>query len=320
MSVLKQPPLRVIFAGTPEFACSSLAALLSSHHAVVAVLTQEDQPHGRGLKTTPSPIKQLATIHQVPVLTPASLKHHAVQAQLESYAPDLLVVVAYGKLLPLPILNLPPYGCLNVHASLLPRWRGASPIQQAILHGDTQSGISLMQMSLGLDEGPVLAQAPLALTPTETAQSLHDKLAILGANLLIETLADLPAQLKKAAPQPTQGVTYAPKITKTDGGIHWESTAQQIDQQVRAFTPWPTAYTQLNQTLVKIHAAQLAIQHSSEPAGTIVAHTDHGIVVQTGAGCLEIVSAQLPGKKRMSMTEVLRGHQALFQVGTILGK
>ncbi len=320
MVALNPTPLRIIFAGTPEFACASLAALLAGPHAIVAVLTQEDQPHGRGLKTTPSPIKQLATTHHVPVLTPASLKSRSVQAQLESYSPDLLVVVAYGKLLPLPILKLPPYGCLNVHASLLPRWRGASPIQQAVLHGDTESGVSLMQMTQGLDEGPVLAKAKLTLAQTETAQSLHDKLAILGAALLTETLTDLPTSLKQATTQSIEGVTYAPKINKTDACINWQSTAQQIDQQIRAFNPWPTAYSQLNQTLLKIHAAQLVTQHSQTAAGTIIAHTDHGIVVQTGAGCLEIISAQLPGKKRMPMTDVLHGHQALFQIGTVLGK
>lgn len=320
MTAPMQPPLRIIFAGTPDFACASLDALLASAHTVLAVLTQADQPLGRGLKSTPSPVKQLATAHRVPVLTPASLKSKAVQAELANYAPDLLVVVAYGKLLPLPILNLPTYGCLNVHASLLPRWRGASPIQQAILSGDAESGVSLMQMSEGLDEGPVLAQTKLTLSNTETAQSLHDKLAVSGADLLIKTLATLPTRLQEAAPQPAKGITYAPKINKTDGSIRWHATAEHIDQQIRAFTPWPTAYTTVNQTLVKIHAARLFTQSSSEPAGTIIDHTTHGIVVQTGKGCLEILSAQLPGKKRMAMPDVLRGHHALFQIGAVLGK
>lgn len=313
-------PLRIIFAGTPEFACASLTTLIQSPHEVVAVLTQADQPHGRGLKSTASPVKQLAEKHGLTVLTPSKLNQPALQAQLASYTPDLMVVVAYGKLLPLRVLNLPHYGCLNIHASLLPRWRGASPIQQAILQGDTESGVTIMQMTQGLDEGPMLAQAAIMLAPTETAQSLHDRLAALGSKLLINVLTSLPEKLAQAVPQPTQGITYAPKIAKTNGLIDWHLSAAQIDQQIRAFTPWPTAYTFINQMLVKIHTANPSTHHTTAQPGTLVAYTEQGLVIQTGLGCLELLSVQLPGKKRMLMKEACNGHQTLFQLGAVCGK
>ena len=246
---------RIVFAGTPEFAVPVLSALAAAGASPVAVYTQPDRPAGRGRQLTPSPVKRWATGEGIPVLQPESLAPIPVQQELAAWHPDLVVVVAYGLLLPRAVLAIPRLGCVNVHASLLPRWRGAAPIQRAILAGDAQTGVCLMQMEAGLDTGPVYCCSTLPITPDSTAATLHDRLAAAGAALLQTALPELLEGQLLAQAQPAEGVTYAHKITKAEAGIDWTQTAQAIDRQIRAFNPWPIAQTTWNDRVLRIHAA-----------------------------------------------------------------
>jgi methionyl-tRNA formyltransferase len=295
-------PPRLLFAGTPEFARASLAALVDSGARPVAVLTQPDRPSGRGRKLTPGPVKAYALEHGLEVRQPRTLRDDDAVAMLRDFEPDLLVVAAYGLILPQSVLDVPRLGCLNVHASLLPRWRGAAPIQAAVLNGDAVTGISLMQMEAGLDTGPVFATAELAIGERETAGELHDRLAALGGKLLVERLDDIVLGRLEAIPQDDAQSTYAGKITREDAEIDWSQPAVAIDRQVRAFNPVPGAWTEALGEPVKIWLAKPVAGADAEP-GTVVAAGRDGLVVACGKGCLAIESLQRPGRGRVTGTE-----------------
>jgi methionyl-tRNA formyltransferase len=299
-------PLRVAFAGTPDFAVPPLEALRASGHELVGVLTQPDRPKGRGQQLAASPVKQAAQRHGLPVLQPPSLKNEAARAEVAALRPDVLVVVAYGLILPQAVLDLPRLGCVNIHASLLPRWRGAAPIQRAILAGDVETGISIMQMDAGLDTGPILLKKPLSIAENDTAGSLHDKLSALGAPALLEALEGLAGRTLRAVPQPSAGVTYAEKLQKAEAPIDWSRDALAIERQVRAFNPWPVAETRLGGEQLRIFMARAQNAGSSGVApGTVLAARDDAIVVACGDGALRITELQRAGRRPMSARELM---------------
>ena len=307
--------MKILLAGTPDFAATALRALLDSELQLLAELTQPDRPAGRGKKLTPSPVKQLAVEHDIPVLQPETLKGDAIRAELAALQPDVMVVVAYGLLIPQAILDIPRYGCINIHGSLLPRWRGAAPIQRAIEAGDSETGVGIMQMEAGLDTGPVLLEKRTPISDDDTGGSVHDRLAALGAEALIEALRDLPALQESAVVQATDGITYAHKLGKDDARIAWQRPAIELFNMIRAFNPWPVAWSTLDGEPVKIWRAQL-VQARGKP-GEIVAATDAGIDVACGEGALRLTEIQLPGKRAMPVADVLRGHARLFVPGTV---
>lgn len=306
-------PARIIFGGSPDFAVPCLAALAESLHHVVAVLTQPDRPSGRGRKLRPGPVKQLALEHGIDVLQPQNLSEPDTQRLLRSLEPDLMVIVAYGLLLPPAVLQIPRAGCINVHASLLPRWRGAAPIQAAILAGDEVSGVSIMQMEAGLDTGPVFATRELDIEPTETADSLHDRLAALGAELLTEVVGDVLAGTAVATPQDHDAASYAGRISKADAVIDWHRSAAEIDRQIRAYRSWPVAETLLDGKRMRCWAALPAEEEESsaglnEAPGCIVGVAADGVDVRTGAGILRLTEIQMPGKQRMAAAQFANGY------------
>ena len=308
-----QKPARIIFAGSPDFAVPPLQALLASSHKVVAVLTQPDRPAGRGRKLTPSPVKSAAIEADLPVLQPETLGDISIQQELARLKPDLMVVVAYGLLLPPEVLQLPKQGCINLHASLLPRWRGASPMQAAILAGDTQTGVGIMQMDEGLDTGPVFVSESLTIGVHETAGELHDRLASLGAALLDKYLDEILAGELHASAQPEEGVSYAGRISKRDGLIDWQQSAEVIARQIRAFHGWPVAHTLFNGELLRclegvmISTSPLQTAAVSEP-GTLLGLEADNLYVQTGAGVLALSRVQLAGRKPVSAREFVNAH------------
>jgi methionyl-tRNA formyltransferase len=295
--------------GTPEFAVPSLQTLLTGEDQVVGVVTQPDQPSGRGMALHAPPVKVLATAHNVPVFQPAKLREPGVLEQLQAWQPDLIVVAAYGKILPSAILTLPPHGCINVHASLLPQYRGAAPIQWAIARGESETGVTIMRISERMDTGDILLQKAIPITDTDTGGTLHDKLSQLGAEALREALRLLKQGQLVARPQNEAEATYAPLIKKEDGRIDWNQDAVTIARRIRAFNPWPSAYTTLHGKLLKILAArpQQSHPHLSSPPGTTIEVTPVSLVVATGAGCLSLEEIQLEGKKRLPIEEFLKG-------------
>ncbi len=302
--------MRVIFAGTPDFAASALAAVIEAGHEILVVLTQPDRPKGRGMKLTPSPVKTLALQYELPVWQPEHLKDMAIRQQLRDLQADVMVVAAYGLLLPAAVLNIPQHGCLNIHASLLPRWRGAAPIQRAIEAGDAESGVCIMQMDVGLDTGDVLLSRSTPITEATTAAQLHDDLAVIGAQAIVEALAKLPELT--AIPQPEAGVTYAQKLSKADAEIDWALGAKQIHAKIRALNPVPGAWSSLNEQLIKIWASKVLEQRSDAAIGSIVAADKQGIAVQTGAGVILITELQASGSKRMAAAAFVAGHADLM--------
>ena len=299
--------MRIIFAGTPDFAASALAALLANEQQIVAVLTQPDRPAGRGMQLTPSPVKQLAVQHGTPVLQPLTLKANEIQQQLAIYQADVMVVAAYGLILPAPVLQMPRYGCLNIHASLLPRWRGAAPIQRAILAGDEETGITIMQMDEGLDTGAMLIKIPCAVSVSETAQTLHDKLAKLGAEAIVETLKKLSHGNITGLAQDAAQATYAAKIIKSEAQLDWTQSAAQLDRAIRAYNPVPGAYSTLNGTTIKIWQAGESAQMQGEP-GTVLAINKHDIQVACGQGTLKLQILQRPNGKSLPVSQFVQGY------------
>ncbi|MDG1065328.1 MAG: methionyl-tRNA formyltransferase [Luminiphilus sp.] len=298
---------RVIFAGTPEFAAAHLDALIAAGHDVCAVLTQPDRPAGRGKQVQPSAVKRLAQANEVPVLQPASLRTPESHALLEALNAEIMVVVAYGLILPQSILNIPANGCLNVHASLLPRWRGAAPIQRAIEAGDAQTGITIMQMDAGLDTGAMIAKGTLDITASETSGTLHDRLTDLGPGLLLEVLEDLPQRLTQATPQEDSDAIYAAKITKQETQLDWALDAEALSRKIRAFNPTSVCFSYLGNERLKIwQASALSLPHKSTP-GHIIESGPDGIVVACGTGALNITVAQFPGAKALPATDLLNG-------------
>lgn len=303
----------IVFMGTPDFAVPCLWSL-SGAHRVIAVFTQPDRPVGRKQLLQAPPVKQTALVHHIPVYQPEKLRKSDEAALLAELQPDLIVVAAYGQILPQSVLDIPKYGCINVHASLLPRWRGAAPIQAAILAGDTQTGITIMMMEAGLDTGPMLRSEAVDITPTETAQTLHDKLSRLGARLLLETLDDYLHGKISPTPQPEDGVTWAHQIEKEHGRIDWAKSAIEIDRQVRAFTPWPGTFTAWDEQTLKIISGHAV--DGDAPIGQVIAYNS-GAAIGTGEGLYVMDSVQLAGKKVVSIDDFLRGH-AQF-IGARLG-
>ena len=314
--------MRVAFAGTPQFALPALAAL-RAHHDVVGVLTQPDRPSGRGRKVTASAVKQAALAAQLPLAQPHTLASEATRAQLRAWRPDVLVVVAYGLILPREMLLIARLGGINIHASLLPRWRGAAPIQRALLAGDRETGITIMQMDSGLDTGPILLQRRIAVTTDHTAGSLQEELAALGAAVLIEALQGLGAGTLAPRAQAGQRATYAPKIEKTEARIDWRADAMQIERQVRAFNPWPVAETVLGGEQLRIFAAHVVpvgnvsskLSRSCDP-GVIVAENEGSLIVRCGRGDLALTEVQRPGRRPVSARDYAQG---LSLVGRQLG-
>jgi methionyl-tRNA formyltransferase len=296
--------MRIVFAGTPEFAVPALIAVAAAQQ-VARVLTQPDRPAGRGLTATASPVKQAAARLGLPVLQPATLKTPDVQAELRALAPDALVVAAYGLILPQAVLDIPRLGAINIHASLLPRWRGAAPIQRALLAGDRETGISIMRMEAGLDTGPVLLREAVAIGPDDTAGTLHDRLAALGAQLVAAALDGLARGTIAATPQPADGATYAAKLAKHEARIDWTRPAAELERQVRAFNPFPGATARLRGTEIKIWRAAVA-EAAGEP-GVVLALDPAAIVVACGRGALRLEELQRAGGKRLPAREFLRG-------------
>jgi methionyl-tRNA formyltransferase len=301
---------RIIFAGTPEFAVPALERLVGSGYEVVAVLTQPDRPAGRGLQARPSPVKTCALARGIEVLQPASLKRDAVAREaIRERRPDLMVVVAYGLILPAEVLAIPRCGCINIHASLLPRWRGAAPIQAAILAGDAQTGITIMQMEEGLDTGPILATRAVAIAAGESAGELHDRLAVAGAGLLLEVIDAVLAGTVQPVAQPSDGVTYAARISKSDARLRWAQPAVVLDRLIRAYNPWPVAETTLDGSQLRCWAAvPLAGMGQAAAPGAVVGASPAGIDVQTGDGLLRLTSVQLAGHRRIDAGRFANGY------------
>ena len=304
--------MRIVFAGTPEFAVPSLRAA-ARHHEVVAVYTQPDRPAGRGRGLTPSPVKLEAVARGIPVYQPDTLRTPEAQAQLRALQPDLMVVVAYGLILPKKVLAIPTHGCWNVHASLLPRWRGAAPIQRAIEAGDAETGVCLMQMEKGLDSGPVLLQAKLAIGDNETGGQLHDRLSELGAEVLGDGLGLARAELfPRPWIQPEAGVTYAHKLDKAEARLDWSHSATALANKVRAFNPWPMADALIAGERVRVHGAiALPLEHRAEPGTVLLAGRD-GIDIACGVGALRVRVLQRDGGKAITAADYLNGRRDLI--------
>mgnify|MGYP000076412374 CR=1 FL=1 len=303
--------LKIIFAGTPEFAAASLTALLDSEHEVIAVYTQPDRPAGRGRKLAASPVKALALEHNLPVLQPVSLRDEVAQQELAALNADVMIVVAYGLILPEPVLAAPRLGCINVHASLLPRWRGAAPIQRAILAGDAETGVTIMQMDKGLDTGDMLRIVRCPIKTTDTAEILHDRLAGLGSTALLDTLEMIAEGNAQPEGQDDAQANYAEKLQKAEALIDWQQSAEQLSRTVRAFNPWPVAFTRFDEKNLRIWLAEALPNSTDATPGTVLAESRDGIDVATGGGILRVQQLQMPGGKVLSAEQFLNAHSLL---------
>ncbi|MGK4476505.1 methionyl-tRNA formyltransferase [Aeromonas molluscorum] len=307
--------LKLIFAGTPDFAARHLAALLSSDHEVVAVYTQPDKPAGRGQKLMASPVKELALAHQLPVYQPASLRNEEAQTELKALGADLMVVVAYGLILPKLVLDAPRLGCINVHGSLLPRWRGAAPIQRSIWAGDAETGVTIMQMDVGLDTGAMIRKVTCPIAPDETSASLYDKLAELGPQALVETLNAMAAGNAAAEQQDDAQANYAQKLSKEEARIDWSMDAVAIERCIRAFNPWPISWFEVADQTIKVWQAEALEAEHGQHAGTLLKADKQGIDIATGHGILRLLTLQPPGKKAMSASDLLNSRRDWFAPG-----
>lgn len=311
--------LRIIFAGTPEFAAEHLKALLGSRHQVIAAYSQPDRPAGRGKKLTASPVKEVALAHKIPVYQPLNFKSPEAVAELASLNADLMVVVAYGLILPKVLLDTPRLGCINVHASILPRWRGAAPIQRAIEAGDKETGVTIMQMDVGLDTGDMLLKAYCPILPEDTGGSLHDKLISVGTPALLDALEQIATGTVNPQKQDDTQSNYAPKLSKEEAALDWQLAAEKLALKVRAFNPFPIAHTKIagasDDQRIRVWAAKAIDKQTNSIPGSI-AHIDaDGLWIACKNGQLVLELLQLPGKKAMQVSEILRGHPDLFKVG-----
>ncbi|UZE96129.1 methionyl-tRNA formyltransferase [Alkalimarinus alittae] len=309
--------LRIIFAGTPDFAASALEALIGKGYNIVAAYTQPDRPAGRGKKMHKSPVKELAEQHNIPVYQPLNFKETADQQALSSLNADLMIVAAYGIILPKIVLETPTRGCLNIHASLLPRWRGAAPIQRAIQAGDTETGITIMQMDEGLDTGNMLWVKKTPITQDDNGGSLHDRLAQLGAEAMLEALERLDSDELKNEQQDDQQACYAHKLSKADAQIDWSQTAESIQLTIRAFNPWPVAYTVEAGERIRLFEADTVENNTDKSPGTVINKSRDGVVVACGQGAINIKKLQLPGAKAMSVSDFVNGGKAMLETDTL---
>ncbi|MGV3592172.1 MAG: methionyl-tRNA formyltransferase [Gammaproteobacteria bacterium] len=309
--------LRIVFAGTPEFAARHLAHLLTGGLQVVSAYSQPDRPAGRGKKLVATPVKAVAEQYAIPVMQPPRLDEEALPA-LAAFQPDIMVVVAYGLLLPPTVLALPRFGCINVHASLLPRWRGAAPIERAILAGDRETGVNIMQMDAGLDTGPVLASATTPIAPDDNSDTLTQRLVSLGCSTLVDTLERIAAGAAQAVPQAADGVTYAHKLRKEEAAIRWSEPAAVIDRQIRAFYPRSPAYCLYQQQRLRILRAELVDGTQEHHPGTVTEMNNDAMTVACGSGSLRIREVQLEGKNPMTLRDLLNGRPGYFQRGSLL--
>lgn len=303
--------MKVIFMGTPDFSVGTLEALIGAGHEVVLAVTQPDKPKGRGGKMQYTPVKEAALAHGIPVFQPVKIREAQAVEELRKYNADIMVVIAFGQILPKEILEMTPYGCINVHASLLPAYRGAAPIQWAVINGDKESGVTIMQMDEGLDTGDMIDKVIVPIEKEETGGSLFDKLSIAGAKLCVKVMADLEAGVAGRIPQPEESTTpYAKMISKQMGKIDWNRPAKEIEQLVRGLNPWPSAYTSMNGKNLKIWSAEVLEESESDETqvGQILRADKNGLLVQTKEGCLNIKELQLEGKKRMDTASFLRGY------------
>jgi methionyl-tRNA formyltransferase len=310
--------LNIIFAGTPVFSAITLDALIHAGYAIKAVYTQPDRPAGRGQQLLASPVKELALRYDLPLYQPVSLRDPNEQQQLTAIQADLMIVVAYGLLLPKPVLEAPRLGCINIHASLLPRWRGAAPIQRAILAGDKKTGITIMQMEEGLDTGPMLYSVECQIEDQDTTQTLHDRLAELGTSALLNTLNHL--ETIKPISQNNDLATYAHKISKGEAVLDWCLSAVELNQKIRAFNPWPIAQTSLNDKTIRIWSANVIEVDSSNKPGEIIQSTADGIDVSTGKNVLRILKMQLPGARCLPVADILNARHEDFAIGKLFGQ
>ncbi|QGY30759.1 methionyl-tRNA formyltransferase [Pantoea cypripedii] len=310
-------PLKIIFAGTPDFAARHLDALLASEHQVVGVFTQPDRPAGRGNKLTPSPVKVLAQAHDVPVFQPKSLKPAENQHLVADLQADVMVVVAYGLILPKAVLDMPRLGCINVHGSLLPRWRGAAPIQRSLWAGDAETGVTIMQMDVGLDTGDMLYKLACPITEHDTSATLYDKLAQLGPEGMLKTLAQLANDSIQPEKQDEALVSYAEKLSKEEARLDWTLSAAQLERCIRAFNPWPMSYFMVDDQPVKVWQASV-LPHQAKQPGEILHADKQGIQIATADGVLNLLSLQPAGKKAMSAQDLLNSRREWFTPGSIL--
>lgn len=311
-------PLRIIFAGTPEFAAHHLTTLIENGYNIVGVLTQPDRPAGRGNKLTASAVKSVALQHNLPIFQPISLRDEQNQLQLATFNADLMIVVAYGLILPQAVLDIPRLGCINVHGSLLPRWRGAAPIQRALWAGDLQTGITIMQMDAGLDTGNMICKASCDISTTDTSATLYDKLAILGPQTLLHALQQIENNNYKTQPQDEHDASYAKKLSKEEAKLDWQLSAQQLERCIRAFNPWPVSYFSIDNNLIKVWQANVINETTNALPGTIVNTGKSGIQIATGQGILNITQLQPAGKKPMSAQDLLNSRKEWFICGNTL--
>ncbi len=302
--------MRIIFMGTPDFSVPTLEALVASEHEVAAVVTQPDKPKGRGKEIHMSPVKECALKHNIPVYQPVRARDEAFVEEMRTLKPDAMVVIAFGQILPKSLLDLPKYGCVNIHASLLPKYRGAAPIQWAVINGDEETGITTMMMDVEMDTGDMLEKTVVKLNPDETGGSLFDRLSLLGGDLILSTLSKLEKGEITPQPQDHAQATYVKKISKSMGDIDWTMDAVSIERLVRGLNPWPSAFTRWNGKMLKIWEAKvLPDLETKAPCGSVISASDEGLKIQTGNGVLCVTSLQLEGKKRMDTAAFLRGYQ-----------
>lgn len=306
---MNRAPLRIIFMGTPDFAVPTLEALLKGPDRVIAVVSQPDRPKGRGRKLVAPPVKELAMQHKIPVLQPTKIKTDDFYEKLKSYRPDLLVVAAYGRILPSQLLTLTPHGCINVHGSLLPRHRGAAPIQWAVIKGDEEVGVTIMQMDVGMDTGAILLKRSIIPAPDETAGSLFPKIATLGSEALMDTLTMLGDGCLSQTKQDDSLATDAPMLSKMDGLVDWSRSAEDIDRLIRGLDPWPTAFIAVDGRKLQLYKPEVVFFSNNHPPGTLLRADREGLLVSTQKGCLLIKEVKPEGKKRMSVESFLNGHQ-----------
>jgi len=307
--------LRLVFAGTPDFAATALKSLLQTKHEVVGVYSQPDRPSGRGRKLIPSPVKQVALEAGIPVFQPQSLKTTEAQEELRALNADVMIVAAYGLILPQAVLDTPRYGCLNIHASLLPRWRGAAPIQRAIAAADRETGITIMQMDAGLDTGDMLLKTATPIEESDTGGSLHDRLAAMGGQAIVDALKALETGTLTAKPQNNEKACYAHKLTKEEGHIDWTEDASSIHRTIRAFNPWPGTYTDADDLRVRIHAAEVIDITSDRHPGTVVARSRDGIDIACGLDVLRVTRLQLSGSRPQSASDLINGGKDILLPG-----